>query len=267
VVDTDDWEGPGGWNDLAPYTRLQRRFFAWQERWGLTHADAVTVASRTLQSLVWALGVPPEHVLYVPNGLPRPGVQGEAPHHERRPTLLLYTRFFEFPVGRVIDLLRRVEAQVPQVHLLVVGQGLFGEEAELMTRASQVGLDDRITFAGWVEPADLPPTFARAAVAIYPFDDTLVNRAKCPVKLLELLAAGVPVVAEAVGEIREVIRCGQTGWLVAPGDSAAFAQAVVRLLEDAALRDRIASAAREDIRARRNWDQLVETVERAYQLP
>nr|HID12861.1 hypothetical protein [Anaerolineae bacterium] len=35
VVDTDDWEGPGGWNEIGPYTPAQRRFFAWQERWGL----------------------------------------------------------------------------------------------------------------------------------------------------------------------------------------------------------------------------------------
>ena len=69
VVDTDDWEGPGGWNEIGGYTPAQRRFFAWQERWGLTHADAVTVASRALESLVWALGVLPGRVFYVPNGV------------------------------------------------------------------------------------------------------------------------------------------------------------------------------------------------------
>ena len=40
VVDMDDWEGPGGWNDLAPYTAVQKRFFAWQEQWGMSHAHA-----------------------------------------------------------------------------------------------------------------------------------------------------------------------------------------------------------------------------------
>ena len=57
VVDSDDWEGSGGWNDQAPYTSFQKQLFAWQEDWGLTHNHAVTVASRTLQSLVWAKGV------------------------------------------------------------------------------------------------------------------------------------------------------------------------------------------------------------------
>jgi hypothetical protein len=34
IVDSDDWEGPGGWNDREPYSGPQRRFFAWQEAWG-----------------------------------------------------------------------------------------------------------------------------------------------------------------------------------------------------------------------------------------
>ena len=60
VMDSDDWEGWGGWNDLEPYSPLQKRFFAWQERWGMRHCHALTVASRTLQSLAWAQGVAQE---------------------------------------------------------------------------------------------------------------------------------------------------------------------------------------------------------------
>ena len=51
VIDSDDWEGPGGWNDdpRVGYTPLQKRFFAWQERTGLSHADAWTVTSECLR--------------------------------------------------------------------------------------------------------------------------------------------------------------------------------------------------------------------------
>jgi len=68
VVDSDDWEGWGGWNDLAPYSTAQKHFFAWQETWGMTHCHALTVASRALETLAWGHGVPPERVVYVPNG-------------------------------------------------------------------------------------------------------------------------------------------------------------------------------------------------------
>ncbi len=264
VVDTDDWEGPGGWNDLADYTAFQRHFFTWQERWGLTHADAVTVASRTLESLVWALGVPPERVAYVPNGFPHPLLARSRELNPNQPLLLLYTRFFEFPVDRVVAIVRRVRERAPDARLLVVGKGLFGEEKDLLASARQAGLGDAVEYVGWVDLEELPHTFARAAVALYPFDDTLVNRTKCPVKLLDLMSAGLPVVAEAVGEIREMIHDGQTGRLVPPGDVAAFSAAVVELLEDPARRREMGAAAAQDVRDRRDWDQLVEAVEAVY---
>ncbi len=265
VVDTDDWEGPGGWNDLAPYTSAQRAFFAWQERWGLTHADAITVASRTLESLVWSLGVPPSRVFYVPNGVPpvaHPPQRSAPP----APCILLYTRFFEFSLSRVLEVVRRVREEVAEARLLVVGKGLFGEEEVLLREAERLGLEEAVEYVGWVEPEALPGYFARAALAVYPFDDTLVNRAKCPVKLLDLLATGVPVVAEGVGEVREVIRHGETGWLVEPGDVDGFAAGVVRLLRDEPLRKRLGQAAARDIQARRSWERLVERVEQAYSL-
>ncbi len=273
VVDSDDWEGPGGWNDMTDpvsgqflYTPAQRRFFAWQERWGLTHADAVTVASRTLESLVWALGVPPGQVFYIPNGWAGPEAPPSLRTDKGPPVILLYTRFFEFPVSRVVGLLRRVQERVPQARLRVVGKGLFGEETRLLEEARRAGLAEAVEYVGWVEPERLPEVFGQVTLAIYPFDDTLINRAKCPVKLLDLLGAGVPVVAEAVGEIREVIRHGETGWLVPPGDEAAFAGAVLRLLDERDLCRRLGMEAARDIRERRSWTRLVTEVEWAYEV-
>src|SRR5581483_1845011 len=100
VLDTDDWEGAGGWNDREPYSWAQKKFFAWQERWGLTHADRITVASRALETLVCSLGVPREQVVYVPNGvnpLP-PSLSTRAETRARyglddARVMLLYTRF------------------------------------------------------------------------------------------------------------------------------------------------------------------------------
>jgi len=282
VVDSDDWEGPGGWNELAGYSPLQRRFFAWQERWGLTHADAVTVASRTLESLVWSLGVPQERVFYVPNGS-QGGVRVVDGVQPSGKTILLYTRFFEFPVERVIDVFLQVREMLPSARLLVVGKGLFGEEEAFLRLARGAGLSVRdggsaavdqeglwsgrpdVAYAGWVPKERVPDMFAQAKVAIYPFEDTLVNRAKCAVKLVDLLASGVPVVAEDVGQNGAYIRHGETGVLVPPGDTAVFAQAVARILRDDALRTGIGRRAAQDIEERFGWHNLVGTVERAYE--
>ena len=110
----------------------------------------------------------------------------------------------------------------------------------------------------------MPGYFARADVAIYPFDDTLVNRTKCAVKLLDLLAAGVPVVAEAVGQNAVTIKHGVSGFLTPPGDAAAMAEAVLDLLADPSLRGRIRQGAQRHVREHLTWEHLSARVEAAY---
>ncbi len=266
VVDSDDWEGPGGWNEIERYNRVQKAFFAWQERWGLTHADVVTVASRTLQSLVWSLGVPPSRVVYLPNGcnetLAEAREAGSAPAHGL--TVLLYTRFFEFKVARAVEIIAGVLRAVPQARCVVVGAGLFGEEEEFLRLVRQERLTERVFYAGWQQPDTLPSFFASADVAIYPCDDTLVNRAKCAVKLIDLLAAGVPVVADRVGQNGEYIEHLESGMLVEPGDTASFVQAVVRLLHDSGQRQRMGANARRRMTEGYTWATLSARAEAAY---
>ncbi len=273
VTDTDDWEGPGGWNEIGGYSAPQRRFFAWQERWGLCHADAITAASVALQTIVWSMGLPPSRVHYLPNGVnsellvARPG----DPEALRRrhdlgdaPLMLLYTRFFEFSLERVIDILDQTWAAVPEARLLIVGAGLASEEREMMRLLEERGLGGRALYVGWVDPDELPMWFAAADVALYPFDDTLINRTKCAAKLVDLLAAGVPVVADAVGQNAVYISQMRTGILVPSGDARAFAEALVLLLRDEGLRHRIGREAREDMRERYTWDHLASIAEQAY---
>jgi glycosyltransferase involved in cell wall biosynthesis len=111
----------------------------------------------------------------------------------------------------------------------------------------------------------LPDYFVACDVAMFPYDDTLINRAKCSVKLIDLLAAGLPVVADAVGQNKEYIAHGETGLLVGPEDDAAFADAIVSLLAGPGLRARLGDAAARRMREYFNWGKLVEEVEKAYQ--
>ena len=275
-VDTDDWEGPGGWNDLKPYSAPLKWFFAWQERWGLRHAEVVTVASRALQTVVWAQGVAPEKVHYLPNGaIPRPPADTSEYGTSARPTLLLYTRFFEYEVERLWRIISRVRAVAPRMRLWVVGKGFFSEEQTLLQLARKAGWSVTeklpppagadLIYAGLVPAPTLPAHFAQADLALYPFDDTLINRTKCPVKLLDLLAAGIPVVGDAVGELRQMIREGETGLLIPPGNDEAFAAAVLALLADEKRRRELGARAAADVRARFSWDQLAANLEQIFQ--
>jgi glycosyltransferase involved in cell wall biosynthesis len=281
VVDEDDWEQ--AWNAVEAYSPIQRRFFTWQEKWGLIHADDVVVASRALVGLVQELGVPSGRIFYVPNGmLVSPVPATEKPEAgqdaaggaqavrmlwelEDAPVVLLYTRFVEFGLERVVEILRQVVAREPQTKLLVVGEGLFGEESYLDEMLQSAGLSGPAVFTGWVDAGRLSSYFAACDVAIFPFDDTLINQTKCSAKLTDLLAAGLPVVADAVGQNTQYIVDGESGLLMPPGDNAAFADGVVRLLADPGLRAKFGRAAARRMREHFAWHDLIREVERAYQ--
>lgn len=270
ALDTDDWEGYGGWNARQPFPGWVKRLVAWQERWSLRHADLVTAASRELSQMAEKLGAREVH--YVPNALPvREVVSSGEPADELRRRLglsgrrvvLAYTRFVEFGVERLLNVFERVARAIPEASLLVVGTGLRAEEERLEALSVERGLRGRLVLAGWVTPEDLPGYFRIAELALYLMDDTLLNRTKCPVKLLELLAAGIPVVADGVGEARTYLRDGETGVLVSPGDADGMARAASELLADATARERIGNRAREEARTRRTWDALAPELESA----
>lgn len=266
VMDSDDWEGAGGWNNLEAYPPPLKWLFVWQEQWGLTHAHAVTVASRALQTLVWALGMDRGAVVYVPNGAPTACVAEAAaqPNAHVEARLLLYTRFFEFDLERIARLLVGLGHQHPSLRFTILGRGLFGEEKKLLSLIAGTVVAERTQWLGWLPAADLPAVFADATLAVFPFDDTLLNRTKCSIKLADLLCAGVPVVAEAVGQNAEYIVNGESGLLVRSGDEKAMLAAVACLLDDAALRRTLAAGAQRRMRERFDWDVLALSVERAY---
>ena len=83
-------------------------------------------------------------------------------------------------------------------------------------------------------------------------------------KLIDLLSAGVPVVADAVGQNAEYIRHGVTGTLVASGEVETMAQAVIDLLRDREKAERLGYCAAQEMLARFSWNRLVLDVERIY---
>jgi glycosyltransferase involved in cell wall biosynthesis len=147
----------------------------------------------------------------------------------------------------------------------VVGRGERGEERELLRLAERAGIAAAINFYGWVEPHAIPALLASADLALVPMNDTLINRARGLAKLLELMSAGLPIVAGNVGQVAEYIEDGHSGVLVAPGDSAALARATLALLADPALRVRLGQGARARVTQHYTWDKLSLAVEAAYQ--
>lgn len=143
-----------------------------------------------------------------------------------------------------LTIARRVLDRVPDAHFLVAGGAIYesdghaGYEDGLRSRAAALRLADRLTFLGASD--DVAGVLASL--------DVLVHCPRAPEPfgrvLAEAMAVGRPVVAARAGGIPEVVADGLTGLLVAPGDEMAFTEAVVRLVEDPALRDRMGRAGR-----------------------
>lgn len=270
VVDMDDWEGNGGWNDMGLYGPLQRRLFDWQERSWPRQAAALTVASRELERRAIDLGASPTAVHYVPNGLsqrrfaqltPDPAAAAAfraACLGEGAPNVLLYTRFVEFDPALPARLIAAIRRQHPDARLVVAGSSATSApEQALFDEARRLGVEPAIVALGWTDPAELPAIAGVCDVAVHPFDDTRLNRAKSSVKLLELMATGIPVVTTSVGENTAFIVSGQSGLLVPPSDEAALVAAALSVLGDSQLAWRLGQAARERIGSDFVWDHLV----------
>ncbi|HVX30595.1 MAG TPA: glycosyltransferase family 4 protein [Nitrolancea sp.] len=271
VVDMDDWEGNGGWNEIGGYPSLQRHLFDWQERTWPRRAAALTVASRTLEQRALELGASPSRVHYIPNGLTRQrftqltSVDRPPAGTDEPPIILLYTRFVEFKPELIAQLLVFVREAFPGALVRIVGASADGRpETELRRAARAAGVGDAIDWHGWAGQDEISQLAAACDVAVHPFDDNLVNRAKCSVKLLELMATGIPVVTTSVGENASFIQNGVSGILVQPGEVAALAIGVIEVLRNRDLADRLGKAARERVNACFLWEQLAPRVADAY---
>ena len=118
---------------------------------------------------------------------------------------------------------------------IVVGDG--SERGRVEAELSARGLSDRVELLG--QQRDVAALLSGSDVFV------LASRSEAsPISILEAMAAGLPVVASAVGGISELVVHGQTGYLVPPGDAGALSQTLARLLADPRLRRRLGDAGR-----------------------
>jgi glycosyltransferase involved in cell wall biosynthesis len=155
----------------------------------------------------------------------------------------------------LIDAASRVLASFPDARFDLIGSGT--EYQRLVALAAARGVSHAVSFLGHSEA--VPEQLAAADVFVLPS-----RSESLPNALLEAMAAGLPVVASAVGGILEVIDEGTTGLLVPAGDPRALADAVSRLMSDGALATRLGAAARADVESRYSFDRMVASFENIY---
>jgi len=135
---------------------------------------------------------------------------------------------------RLVQALPQIRERVPGAQLVLAGAST-PYEAELRAEADALGLDGAVALPGYVDAADLEGLYAAAAAFVFP---SLNEGFGLPV--LEAMARGVPVVTSNVSSLPEV--AGDAALLVDPGSVSEIAAATVRVITDAAARERLIAA-------------------------
>src|SRR5262249_14360780 len=194
-------------------------------------------------------------VTIIPNGLDAANVVAGPPRTRLRTIVMVANLRAEKGHDVLLDAAADVLRRVPDVHFDLVGAG--PELDSLRARARARGGDHAVTSAGHCD--DVAARLAAADVFVLP------SRSEAfPNAVLEAMAAGLPIVASAVGGILELIDDGRTGVLVPPGDPGALADALCRLIGDPPHGARLGDAARVDARARYSFDRMVAAFEQLY---
>lgn len=158
-----------------------------------------------------------------------------------------------------LDLLVRswkdVVGRVPDAHLVVTGAGSLGEELKRMTET--LGVEGSVTFTGRVPHDQVYDIYAMATVLVYPRISTRTTRSTTPLKPLEAMAMGKPIIVSDLPAMRELVRPGETGLSFHAGDSDDLARKMAELLTDPALAETLGQKARQQVIAERQWSNLV----------
>lgn len=215
------------------------RWYEWLDGFVLRFFDRVVAVSAPIRDDLTRAGVALRRVAIIPYGICLDGDVVPSPE-------ALRSEFGLKPGEIIIGVIARLSPEKGHCHLLRAAQMVLQQEPRarflsvgdgplrsmLEQEVEARGLKGSVVFAG--VRRDMP--------RIYALLDLVVSaslREGLPLSLLEALAAGCPVIATRVGDVPRIVRDGITGILVEPGDEAGLAQAILDLLKDASLRDKL----------------------------
>ncbi|MFQ5399217.1 MAG: glycosyltransferase family 4 protein [Anaerolineae bacterium] len=228
--------------------------------------SGLTVNTKFTQQRYIQLGFPQEKIQYVPNGIERTrftpprltteklrqkwGINPNTPIIIYIGTLGLSSH----PVNLLLEAFQNIQLQLPETRLLLVGGG--EDYDHLKQLACKLDIADQTIFTGRVNPGEIPSFLSLATVSVDPVYDDLTARARSPLKILESLAMGIPVVTGDIGDRRLLLADGDCGVLINAGDSLALSNGLLEVLLNTRARERMVNAA---LAYRKNWywDHLV----------
>jgi glycosyltransferase involved in cell wall biosynthesis len=263
VLDCDDWEGWGGFNDIKRYPWVLKEYIDRQERWMMRAIPSVTVASRALLDRVHEVRGNAPGVYYVPNcggsagnrkaqQAARAYSQADARKQLNLPEGIIIFYNGHFEPGDDIMLFCRTSAPVAERHdatLLFVGDGpdLPKVKAFFAERTTKVRFLPRLAYEQFIL------AIWASDVTAFPYPDNPVHRSKCSLRVIDYMAMAKPVITSAVGQNKEYIVDGESGILAPAENETLFSAKLEVLLTDGALRRRLGENAEKRVREKFSW--------------
>lgn len=154
-----------------------------------------------------------------------------------------------------VRVLAALAREFPELRYVLVGEG--HHEQALRDLAAELGVADRVVFAGAIPDSQLPEAYATSTIYLGASRvDNEINVEGFGISFLEASASGLPVVAGDSGGVRSAVRDGETGAVVPPLDVTAMSAAVARYLRDDGLARKTGAAGRLAVENHYNWDRV-----------
>ena len=246
--------------NMASQRRLVRAFV----RVALAGTARLICAGTGMREIAIGLGYPADRARVLPNyiGLEseaEPGAEAALPLAGEAGARLVYVGNLEPPkrVDLILKALARVREQAPGAALTIVGEGPLRPELERL--AAELGLGAAVHFLGRRPHGEIMALLRAGDLFVHASDHEGL-----PVAICEAMLAGLPVVATRVGGVPDLVEEGRTGLLAPPGDDAAFAAALARLLADPAECARMRTEALRFAAERLDRDAIIARLESIY---
>jgi glycosyltransferase involved in cell wall biosynthesis len=225
------------------------------QRQAYRFAHAVVANSHAASAMLQREGLPASRVEVIPNGI---DAHRFAPRASYGPINTVLT-VANLRTEKAHEVLLQAAAALlrahPHLQFQIAGDG--PRLAELRQLASTLGITGRVVFLGHRE--DVPALLAHADAFVLP------SRSEAfPNGVIEAMAAGLPVVASAVGGLLDLVEPGRTGLLVPPDDAQSLAEAIDGLVRAPARAAALGSAARDEVVRRYSFDRMVRSFEDLY---
>ena len=232
-------------------------------------SDAIICPSHVTRDYIASLGLDRKSVAVIPNGVsPSDFFPSPLPEREGRVPILLYIGTLADWQGLevVIKALPKI-LEKQAVELQIVGRGRSRQRKLLAKQIRKLGIDEHVAIQPAVPHHEIPALIASADICVAPLglNDRNVTQGACPIKVLEYMAAGRPLVASNMPIVRELVREDVDALMFSPNDSDDLARQVLALLEDIELSRRLAESASERALTKFTWHESQKKLVKVYE--